>query len=168
MFRTLTSENKHYLSLFCLVARITGWMLILLGGPWLLLKTVSLVTRIGNWKQLKDAWDNIPSSLFELVVFGVVALGISELIRYLTEEGYRPGWVLRQGDKILYFYALCVFMNSTLLFLVFFPAIPQVYLRIIAVILLMLITAGKILVLVGLGQILRRVMPVIEETKTLV
>ncbi len=168
MIKAFTSENRHFLSLYCRVARITGWVFLLLGIPWLLLKTVSVVTRIGDWKEMKEAWNNVPSGLFMFLVFGMVALGISELIRYLMEEGYRPGWVLRQGDKILYFYALCVFTNSILAFFVDFPHIPQLFWRILLLIVFVLATVGKILVIIGLGQVLRRVMPVIEETKTLV
>ena len=143
MIETFTLKNRHFLSVYCLVARITGWMLLLLGIPWLLMKTVSVVTRIGNWKEMKEAWDNVPSGLFMFLVFGLVALGISELIRYLMEEGYRPGWVLRKGEKILYFYAFCVFMNSVLIFIVDVPRLPMSFWRILAVIVLVLATVGK-------------------------
>jgi hypothetical protein len=172
MIETFTSKNRTFLHRYCLMARITGWMLLLLGFPWLWLKTVSVVTRIGRWKEMKEAWDNVPAGLFMFLVFGMVALGISELIRYLMKEDYQPGRLLRQGDKFLYFYACCVLLNSILIYLLDYPrAIPSttpMVWRIIAIVVLVLVTLGKVVVLVGLGQLLKRIMPVIEETKTLI
>jgi hypothetical protein len=118
---------------------------------------------------MKVAWDNVPSGLFMFLVFGMVALGISDVIRYLTKEDYQAGWLLRRGDKLLHFYAACVLLNSILIGLLDFPSasVPLVW-WIVAIVILVLATLGKVLVLIGLGLLWRRMMPVLEEAKTLV
>lgn len=111
------------------------------------------------------------SFVFEFVMPGLIALLLAQLVRYMLESDYKPSWILRCGDKILYVYAALLIVQNILIYY----ALPsRVGLlgngpgHLLLVQPLIVPLATKILILVGLGQILRRIIPVIEESKTLV
>ena len=106
------------------------------------------------------------------LLLGFIALGVGRFIRYLYDMEYRAGWILRHLSAILYSYAgFYLISNIGLLYLhlvkwmqnaspyyslgqsFFENSIPVVTVTFI---------------FVGLGQILKRIMPIIEESKSLV
>jgi len=94
---------------------------------------------------------------------------VAQLIRYLVESRYQPGWILRNADKILYVFSALVVLGAVIEHS-FYVSIMKDAGSFTPLYLLSLVlrSVGKVSVLLGLGQILRRMMPVIEESKTLV
>lgn len=158
-------KNRRLLKIYCVAAQIIGWALLITVGIWaisilsghVLLRTASAIL-------------TEPIIIFTRIVVGLSMLGVAQFIRFLSETEYQPGWILRYLEKILYLYAairiVCIAylffyvanltgnsFNNYLWRYIFFTGFPDL--------------AGP-LIAVGLGQILRRIMPVIEESKTLV
>ena len=115
------------------------------------------------------------------LLLGIVVLGVAQFIRYLYESDYKPGWLLRNGSEVLYACAIIVVVGSIVSFL--YPpflrpitqagkdiyllgdAIRHVYRLVIS---LSIPAFTEALLLGGMAHILKRIMPVIEESKTLV
>ncbi len=166
-------RNRQLLSFYCVAARIIGWIL-LLSTPIRI--ALMLLLSGGSWPEhyghpLSDILSPFPISL---VMFGVVVLGVAQFIRYVFETEYEQGWILRHGVKIIY---LCAVVNIALagvtILMIFnssggVPSQARMLLRMLWVLHGLIPFLAKALLLVGLGRILQRIMPVIEESKTLV
>ena len=164
----LIEKNRGLLRFYCIAARTIGWILIIVGP---LSAIVSLFIGLPGGERLR------PYMLYRLseqlilgfVLLGLVMLSLAQFVRYLYENDYQPGWILRHGDKVLYLYAAgsivspivwyCFQMtirsdNLTDTLLFFMSAeLPAL---------------GRGLIYVGMGQVLRRMAPIVEESKTLV
>jgi hypothetical protein len=111
-------------------------------------------------------------------MFGLLLLGTAQFIRYISEKQYQPGWLLRHGDKLLYLYAFFQIINAVVGFAEFTIFImsrtnhhfsfAEACQTLFIWSFIILTSIAAILILVGLAQVLRRIMPVIEESKTLV
>ena len=155
-------KNRRLLNIYCVVARIIGWVLLITAGTW----TVSTLSGYSSFS-LPCV---MPITIFIRILVGLVILGVAQFIRYLFETEYKPGWILRHGEKILYLYAALRIIRITFLFFVDAKRMgdpiyysPWGFLEANG-----LPVVASALILVGLAQILRRVMPIIEESKSLV
>jgi len=95
-----------------------------------------------------------------------------QFIRYLYDDGYQSRWLLRHGTTILYTCAiivLAVYIGGLVQRFNYITGIDAVdFSRLSSDSLLSALpTIGIVLILIGTGQALRRIMPVIEESKTL-
>ena len=169
-------KNRRLLKFYCMATRIFGWVLICGGTIWFLLfvlLTLAVDDAAGEigWPHTLDNFVYSTSSyVYEFVMLGLVALLVAQLIRYMLESKYTPGYILRFGDKILYIYAAFLIGQNTLVHYVLNPELLSTLKpgSFIFVKPLIVPLATKVLILVGLGQILRRLLNVIEESKTLV
>jgi len=169
-------KNRRLLKFYCTAARIFGWVLICGGTIWFLmfvLVTLAVSDAAGEigWPYTLDNFVYSTSSfVFEFVMLGLIAFLVAQLIRYMLESKYTPGYVLQFGDKILYTYAALLIVQYTLIYYVFnresLSTLKPGHFIFIKPLIVPLAT--KVLILVGLGQILRRILNVLEEAKTLV
>ena len=155
-------KNRRLLKFYCVAARIIGWMLLITAGTW----TVSILSGYS-----RSSMPFITSTtIFIRVLVGLVVLGVAQFIRYLFDREYQAGWILRHGEKILYLYAALRVIRIAFLFFVDAKRMgDSIYYSPWGFLVLngLPVVAGA-LILVGLAQILRRVMPIIEESKSLV
>lgn len=152
---------------FCLVIRVTACLVFALAGVFVVLATRK--TAGGE-----RAWAFLGHNAFSsagLCVFAIVALGLAQFLAYLFAGRDKPGWILRHWDKALYLYAITLlaqflFYNFYVLRLLgtadrrpplWWLMMPS-----------MILVAAKIVILIALGLSLRRIMSIIEESKTLV
>ncbi len=155
-------RNRWLLKFYCVAARIIGWALLFTAGTW----TVSILS--GYSRSSMPFVTSI--SIFIRILVGLVVLGVAQFIRYLFETEYKPSWILRHGEKILYLYAALRVIRMAFLFFLREEMLgDSIYYSPWGFLVLngLPVVAGA-LILVGLAQILRRVMPVIKESKTLV
>ena len=101
----------------------------------------------------------------------MLALGVTQLIWYLLETDHRPGWILRNADKLLYVYTTImlgcyIWMSAKGLNITITWDTNVEF--IIRIIMAAVFISVKILALVGLAQMLKRLLPLIEESRTLV
>lgn len=155
-------ENNHrLLSIYSRAAQSIGRALVSFGAIFVVLSLVASPFRIA-----------IPAAVVHGIFPGLMAMTIGQFIRYLLETDYHPGWMLRHGDKLLYLYAVLLVMNFV------WVKIQAMGIREgtgldyspLAALMLqgLLGLICQVLILIGLGQILRRILPVIEESRTLV
>ncbi len=161
------AKNKRLLKFYYIAALIMGWILIVL-------TTVKTAGIINLWRisRYTVVITSIALQLvFGQIILGILLLAVAQFIRFLTSHSYEPGRLLRYIDKLIYLYAIgkvaqMIFLyirletqaeNAGSHFSVWgsfsIYAVPAI---------------AWVLILVGLGLILKRSIPVIEESKTLV
>ena len=166
--KTFIEENKGLLRACYLSATILGWLLLALGCSAVVGHSFALITRIGNWEMFKEYYFNLPWNTINGVPIGVLALGIAQFIRFVYDNDYKPGWILRNAQPILYTYAIVFGISVIGHFIIRFPHWEHWAEVIVRVLAHIIWGAGKIMLLVAVALILKRIMPVIEESKTLV
>lgn len=163
-------RNKVLLRLYCIIAGILGWVLIAGGVFWFLATVTSIDT--STEVRPEGLLYVISSLLFDFTLPGLVALIVMQFIKYLFGDTAKPGWLLGMADWLLYAYAVFVAVRALLRYVWYSDWYAQEISlevsRLLFVQPFLLPTMAKILILVGLAQIVRRVLPAIEESKTLV
>ncbi len=158
-------KNRRVLHFYCETLRTIGKVILILGLLSVCaITTLVLLSKFGDWHALKSFEKMIivmPLGAFNIFFIGIGILGLAQFIKYLVERDYKPGWILRHGEMFFYLYALLTILSVGWAYTMIAPITPSVILVVFS-------TAVRVLVLVGLGQIFRHLMPVIEESKTLV
>ena len=117
---------------------------------------------------------NMPLRSLEFILFGLLGLGIAQLIRYLFDSDCNPGFILKHGVKFLYAYMFLLLMVmvirniGTIQYLTNSDIKNTQGLFFTTSIASVVLFAAKALILIGLAEFLKRIMPVIEEHKSLV
>ena len=166
-------KNRRLLHFYCEILRTIGSLILILGvvGGFAMI-IFKLVTKFGYWQVPKNyemVISVIPLSAFSIIFYGLGILGLVQFIRYLVEEDYKPGWILRHGYIFFNLYALFIIVGVVWVFttipgILSLPSYAVVY----TIIMTFFSITVRVLILLSLGQILRRILPVIEESKTLV
>jgi hypothetical protein len=171
MIQTFVEKNRKWLLFYYWAARIGGWVFLAISLLAVAGHSVALATRMGNGNEFNHYCQyDVPWGMFSNVLpTGLLILGIAQLIWYLLETDRRPRWILRNADKLLYAYTAILviyycWMGTKDVISHFhepydFPG------RLIMIAIFILV---KILALVGLAQLLKRLLPIIEESRTLV
>ena len=177
-------KYRRLLQAYCLIARILGWLLILGGLLWFFALGVTLgdtMEALEEQQQIDIVLYFAHSFVYDFVIPGFLAFAIAGLLDYLLRPEAKPRLILRMTDRLCYFYAIFLLIkflvaikafNSSPWFINFtLFAIPEMLsksARIVLVQPLLVPTLAKVLLLIGIGMILHRLLPVIEESKTLV
>jgi hypothetical protein len=169
-------KNRGLLRFYGIAARVIGWVLIIGGVIWFLLFALCILAVSDAAGSLGWPYTNenllyaSSAFVFDFIFLGLLILIIGQLIRYTLETEYKPGWLLRFGDKILYVYALVVVGRAILRYCILHADLMEKFGsgRLLFIQPIVVPLAAKALIIVALGILLRRLMPVIEESKTLV
>jgi hypothetical protein len=176
-------KHRRLLRAYCLIAQILGWFLILGGILWFFaIVTGNVVKAPQTDEQYIDILLYIAYSyVYDFVIPGLLAFAIGGLLDYLLRTEAKPHLILRMMDKLCYLYAIFLilrffsaiqyFGNNPWWFVNFkFLTVSEmsVSARLLLVQPLLGPTLAKVLLLIGIGMILHRLLPVIEESKTLV
>lgn len=162
-------KNRRMLEFYNFTAKIIGWVLIGI-TPFLIYSLILLRSQtrvdVHSFAYLLTIYNGIERYLF----FGFILLGTSRFIRFLYADESQLGWILRNFEKFLYLYAVLIFIGIILACMDPSMRSNHVTLQEIGSYLLPQIISrtAQIFILIGLGHILRRILPVIEESKTLV
>lgn len=169
-------KNRPLLKTFSIAARVVGWVLIIGGSIWFLLFVLCILAvsdaagSIG-WPYTNENFLYASSAfVFDFIFLGLLILIIGQLIRYTLETENKASWLLRFGDKILYVYALVIVGRAIARYCISHAGLLEKFGsgRLLFIQPMVVPLAAKALIIVALGILLRRVMPVIEESKTLV
>jgi hypothetical protein len=160
-------KNRGLLRFYCIAARTMGWILIIVTP---LIPIVSLFIGLPGGERFRS-WTlyRISEESILHLLLGLVMLSLAQFVRYLYENDYQPGWTLRHGDKVLYLYAVGLIV-SPIVWHCFQMTIRSHNLTDTLLIFMSteLPALGRGLIYVGMGQVLRRMVPIVEESKTLV
>ena len=157
-------KNDRFLRLCCCMARFFG--LFFLG---IVLLAIIMPPFVGGFFNGRD------ESNFRIIMYVIPALmvlfqallllGIEQLIKCLIISDYKPNWILRYADKIIYLFIVFLLVKVTVL-------MPYTQ-NAAGYNLLILLTsiAGvtiKIIIWIGIALLLKKIVPIIQESKTLV
>ena len=175
-------KHRRLLQAYCLIARILGWVLMLGGVFWLFAIGKNCWPIKEEQQQINFLLYVISALVYDFVIPGFLAFAIGGLLDYLLRPMKKPPLILGMTDKLCYFYAVFLIIkllisigsiksgDSPWIVNLRYLAIPEIseQTRILLLQPLLVTTLAKILLLIGIGMILHRLLPVIEESKTLV
>jgi hypothetical protein len=182
--KQVVETNRGLLQLYSALSRLTGWLLIVWGcglwgmGLWLAVTTtktefVNPVTResISLLEVFFKGYILEPLSI--AILPGLLALMVAQLLRFILAEKTRPGWLLRNGEKVLYLAIAIVLFNAIPAWHLGNILRVEDYVTTLALSLgglspHLLLAAARLMILIALAQALRRVMPMIEESKSII
>lgn len=166
---TFIEENKGLLKNCYVSANVLGWLLLALGCSAVVGHSIALISRLGDWTMFREYYfSSVPWNVINGVPIGLLALGIGQFIKFICDKDYQPGRILRNAQQILYIYAVLFAVSVIIHFITRFPYWENWLEIIVRVLAHILWGVGKIMLLVALALILKRIMPVIEESRTLV
>jgi hypothetical protein len=163
-------QNKSMLKKYCITARIIGWILLLNGSSGAIWFYSDMISSIQSpERQLFKAlfFSEAPWQMLGLVTTGIFVLGIGQLLRFLTDEDPKPGWILRNAKRLLGIYIVCIVIS----FIIGcgYTLNYEDWTKLFGHTIVFVLSRGtKIFLLYGLVHILRLIIPVIEESRTLV
>jgi hypothetical protein len=172
-------KNSRLLRIYCVVAKCVGWFLLLAGTLWLAFAISGIYTinagQSGTAQQrelLEISTYVSVTHAFDFVIPGLLAFSISQLLVYVIRPEVKAGLMLRLADKLCYIYVAVLIVEVFLGVYLFFTnpkflEISQGY-RAIFIQPFLNPLPAKIILLIGAGMIIRRLLPVIDESKTLV
>lgn len=155
-------KNTRSLKVCCTVLRVAGWLLMV-GGVLIFAQYLTMVDLSSRFIRYMTLPKFVTSHLYP----GILAIGLGQFITYIFDSKYQPGWLLRRADKIVYLYAV-LYLLGGLLHYFFILGVARAEPLWWPHVLTLPLLVAKIVILVGLGRLLRLVMPVIEESRTLV
>ena len=175
-------KHRRLFQAYCLIARNLGWVLFLGGVLWIFcfMKYMETIPtdKIRTSEDAREIFEVVTyiamSVFYDFIIPGFLAFAIGGLLDFLLRPEAKPRLVLRITDKLCYIYAAFVILKAVSLNFWFerlnLTEIPEISepLRILLMQSILGPTLAKILLLIGIGLILHRLLPVIEESKTLV
>lgn len=168
-------KHRRLLQAYCLIARILGWFLILGGVFWFFAIVKGNIVEVPKTdEQLIDLFLYMVYSLvYDFVIPGFLAFAIAGLLDYLLRPEAKPRLILRWIDKLCYIYAFFVIYKAGSFNFWLYAKFPEITAssesaRTLLVQPLLGPTLAKVLLLIGVGMIMHRLLPIIEESKTLV
>ena len=164
-------KHRRLLQAYCLIARILGWFLIFGGIFWVIAIVRRNMVRSLEEQQPDFMLYIVSSLVYDFFIPGILAFAIAGLLDYLLRPKAKPPLILGMTDKLCYFYAFFLILKACFVIpYVNFLTISEMSesARILLVQPLLVPTVAKVLLLIGVGMILHRLLPVIEESKTLV
>ena len=166
-------KNRRLLKIYNYMAYIMGWILIVLTP---ILSYILILNSSGNKTKPLAEIDryyfilSIHSGIVNYFCLGIILLTIARFIKYLYSEESRPDWILRHFVDFISIYALLIVIGISIKYMdpsfhkkgmpaqnIGATLLPQI-----------IIDFAKAFIVIGLGHIMSRVLPVIEESKTLV
>jgi len=166
-------DKRKLLRFFCIIVQLLGWALVLAGVIWFVMfvsagPSETNQERVGTNEEIELMLTAISVFSFDFFFVGLAAVILSQFARHVFDRQYKPGLMLRCGDKILYFFVVIGIYWAAFRYFLYVETFDDSSFRFLLAQSLILPTLVKVLILVGLAQILKRILPVIEESKTLV
>jgi len=162
-------KKLKLLSGFCTAIACIGWTLIIGGCFWLVVFFTQANTGASpGLGEIQFLFYGISAVSFDFFFVGLGAIIVARLVKFIIERESKPTLMLRCGDKIFYLFAVLGILWAVFRHLIFAAAIEDATARFLYEQPALLPTLGKAIILILLGQILKRLPPVIQEHKTLV
>ena len=168
---TFIKKNEKFLKCSFVALRFSGWFLLVFG----FCNPVISIVLLRNYKPGISEETLITMLLIylTLIFLGLLGIGLAQLIRYLLDSNYKPGFILRHGDKFIYVYVVLTLIASALHFLGFLNSLRMTGYKEQLLFISLSITqtvyhVAKASILIGIVQFLKRVMPIMDEHQSLV
>jgi hypothetical protein len=168
---TFIEQNKKLLLFYYWVARIGGWVFLSMASLTFFGKFVALTSRIGDMEEFRRFCEHdVPWGMFsDVLPTGILILGVSQLIWYLLDTDHQSRWILRNAHQLLYLY------TAILIGCYCWIGISEVQAHLnephdfpLRAIMIAVFIVVKLLALIGVAELLRRLLPIIEEHRSLI
>ena len=167
MSEFIERNRGFFKTLSGLLGMVSSFLLVF-GGVWAIYRISELISNIHDLHAMNEKWSRVPGGVFLFVLLGLVARGMSQLLCYMHDPDYHPQWLLRHGDILLYIYGGLHIAQAGLLFILGVDILRQGRWWMATEFALIFFYAVAVgLITVTLGQLLKRLMPVIDEVRTL-
>ncbi|MHC4290056.1 MAG: hypothetical protein ACYSOF_09890 [Planctomycetota bacterium] len=168
---TFIEKNMKLLKFFHAALRLSGWLSLASGlfSPIVLI----VVAKKYDPQMMRDILLYSPLNCFTLLFLGLFAIGLAQLIRHLFDSNRNPGFILHHGDKIIYAYVVFTLIVATIRTVTFvkhllIPEIAGDLIFISSFIANMVYYIANVIIFIGVALFLRRLLPVIDEHKSLI
>ena len=169
-------KNSLLLRTYCVVAKGVGWFFLLVGALFFAYAIPGIYTMNAGTAQQRKSIELSTylafTHAFDFVILGLLAFSISQLLVYIIRPEVKAGLMLRLADKLCYIYVVVLIFEAFIAATSFFanPQLVEVsqFYRMLFIAPLLSPLPAKIILLIGAGVIIRRLLPVIDESKTLV
>ncbi len=162
-------KKLKLLSGLCTAIACIGWTLIIGGWFWLIVFFTQANTGASlELSEIQFLFYGISALSFDFFFVGLGAVIVARLTKFIFERESTPTLMLRCSNKIFYLFAVLGVLWAVFRHLIFAAAIEDTATRFLYEQPALLPTLGKAVILILLGQILRHLLPVIQEYKTLV
>jgi len=165
------TENRWLLKLCSDVARFCGLLALLGTGVLVAVLVVLMISERVDLHTMAVRLDRFLTMIPPILFYGFLALILAEFISYLLVEQGEPKWILRQGDTIIYayvLYSLAVFIYTAPQAASMEGASGMAFHSVFGLVLFVASGVARVLIWVGIAIVLRKVVPIIRESKTLV
>ncbi len=166
--KEVRKDGHLSLRFFCIALQLIGWVLIFLGIMWSIYSMCGGVRRESDINEIPKVLTVISWFILDFAFIGLMAVILAHLARYVFDRNFHKSLLLRCGDKILYLFAIFTVCWAIFRWFYFLKIIEDSNWRRLLIEPLILPTVAKVLILVCVGQILKRILPIIEEYNTLV
>ncbi|MFH1613999.1 MAG: hypothetical protein ABIG61_02800 [Planctomycetota bacterium] len=189
MVNRFFEENRTLLKFYISAAKLIGWILFVLGLIALTIIVIEVLRLNFGYAERIDL--SGPTGEFErsyavLILTGLVAICLSQFLRLLIEADSAKPWLLRNCSKLLFVYLVYLIIQgggyfwmrlSNLLGAIRIGSessnevtgiAHQEYGYFLLVVITAVFCIGKVLCVFGLAQFIKRILPIIEESRTLV
>ena len=171
MLTETIEKNEQFLRVCGKVAKFTGLLLLVFiaiqigGAIYLFFENVRHLSANNSLYTHGYKWAFTAG--YKWAFTALLLLGINQLIKCLIETDFRPNWILRYSDKIIYLYAFCLSISFTYNMIMQWSNESTAHLW-------LSMTFGTVSILIRIvlwisfGQVMRRIFPMIKESRTLV
>ena len=167
-------QHKTLLKFYHSALRLSGWILLIVGicnYPITMLLARTLDVHTFSLVSI-----SLPLRMFPLILFGLLGLAIAQLIQYLVDSTSKPGLLVRHGSKFLCIYVVLMLIMVPIsnfhiiryISSVDIPNTQRLFFITMALVTSIILFATQALILLGAAQFLKRLLPIIEEHKSLV
>lgn len=165
------NQNRRLLVLCSNVARFCGLLALLGSGVLIAIPVVGVISGAMDPKKAMETLTELLSKIPAIAFYGFLALIIAEFISYLLTSEEEAKWILKHGDKIIYVYVLYYTIVSV--FIGLQPGSAKElsvigFRRILDLSFFGTAIVMRVLIWVGIAITLRKIVPIIKESKTLV
>jgi hypothetical protein len=163
-------KNRPLLHSYCTITRIIGWLLLIGAIVVPIVQPLSGLSVSDEKRRFLWIYLHCERIILGYFLIAIVLLGLAQFVRYLYESEYRPGLILRHGGKVLYIYAVAL-IASPFLTLYFrmraygYAGPANLFEYLLG---MNLPAVAKALIFIGMAKVLKRMMPMVEDSKTLV
>lgn len=158
----LQKQNVRWVRYYAKWLTILGCFVIIIG---LVYSAIGCVKGFHEYSSIRPI-ALIVQTIFGVITsfaFGFILIGIGQLLGYIFGTRQRMSWLLRYGDKGLYFLAIVWVSQSVFMSISYLSGMEWWF-----YIVVMVMPVTKAFVMVTLGLILRKVLPMVEEFRTMV
>ena len=165
---TFIKQNEKLLRFYSATLRILGWFLFQFG----ICSSVIFIVLDRN-QNLEEMLKITFFGGLTIMFLGLFGIGLAQLVRYLFDSDYKPGLLLRHGDKLIYAYAIYTLIVAAIHIADFIRYLRMSDVEVHILFLANSVTGmvyfvAKALILIGIAQFLRRLMPIMAEHKSLI